>query len=198
VLGLKTVVAAIARVASVTFTGTTAVGSGNVVLTVDETTYTYATVADDTPTIVAAGLKALVNSDTTKVVNADNTAGKLTLTFILAGINTVTVGATSADVNITAGATAVETAGADAVHGDGVLVDSAATDGSQIARVILLDAVKTLVSETKPAPVAKTGEFNSLALIVGGSDTISDHLDSLSRLVGNAGIFATPNQSAIN
>jgi hypothetical protein len=198
VLGLKTVHAAIPRVASVTFSGTTAVGSGAVVLTVGAKTYTYTTVTGDTPTVVAAALKTLVNADSTRTVNATNTAGKLILTFIIAGVNTDTVGATSADANITAGATAVETAGVDAVHGDAVLVNSTSTDGSQVARVVLLDAVKTGASETKPAPVAKTGEFNSLALIVGGTDTISDHLDSLGRLAGNAGIFVSTNQAAIN
>ena len=198
VLGLKTVVAAIARVASITFTGTTAVGSGEVVLTVGSKTYTHMTTTGNTPTVVADALKALVNVDTSRVVNATNTAGKLVLTFIVPGANDETVGATSADVNITAGATAVETAGADALHGDGVLVDSAATDGSQVARVVLLDAVKTGSSETKPAPVAKTGEFNSLALTVGGTDTVADHLDSLGRLAGNAGIFVSTNQAAIN
>lgn len=82
--------------------------------------------------------------------------------------------------------------------GQAKLVDSAATDGSQTAKVVLLDAVKTEAAETKPAPVAKTGEFNSLALTVGGTDTISDHLDSLGRLAGNAGIFVSTNQAAIN
>lgn len=198
VLGLKTAVAAVARVASITFTGTTAVGSGDVVLTVGSKTYTYTTVAGDTPTLVAAGLVALVNADSTRLVNATNTAGKLILTFTLAGANTTTVSATSADTNITAGATAADVAGVTEVLGDAVLVDSTASDGSQIARVILLDAVVTKAGERKPAPVAKTGEFNSLALTVGGTDTVADHLDSLGRLAGNAGIFVSINQAAIN
>ena len=198
VLGLKTVVAAVVRVASITFTGTTAAGSGAVVLTVGSKTYTHTTTTGDTPTVVADALKALVNADPSRVVNATNTAGKLVLTFIVPGANDETVGATSADANITAGATAVETAGADALHGDGVLVNSNAVDGSQVARVVLLDDIKTGASETKPAPVAKTGEFNSLALTVGGTDTVADHLDSLGRLAGNAGIFVSTNQAAIN
>lgn len=198
VLGLKTVVAAVARVASITFTGTAAAGSGEVVLTVGSKTYTHTTTTGDTPTAVAAALKALVNADASRVVNAANTAGKLVLTFIVPGANTETVGATSADADIIAGATAADTAGVDAVHGDGVLVDSTAVDGSQVARVVLLDDVKTEASETKPAPVAKTGEFNSLALTVGGTDTVADHLDSLGRLAGNAGIFVSTNQAAIN
>lgn len=198
ILGFKTVVAAIARVASITFTGTTAVGSGEVVLTVGSKTYTHTTTTGDTPTEVAAALKALVNADTSRAVNATNTDGKLVLTFIVPGANDETVGATSADNNITAGATAADTAGADAVHGDGVLVDSTSVDGSQVARVVLLDDIKTEATETKPAPVAKTGEFNSLALTVGGTDTVADHLDSLGRLAGNAGIFVSTNQAAIN
>ena len=198
ILGLKTVVAAVARVASITFTGSTAVGSGDVALTVGPKTYTYTTVAGDTPTLVAAGLAALVNADSKRLVNATNTAGKLILTFILAGANTTTVSATSADTNITAGTTAADVAGVTEVLGDAVLVDSTASDGSQIARIILLDAVVTKAGERKPAPVAKTGEFNSLALTVGGTDTVSDHLDSLGRLAGNAGIFVSTNQAAIN
>ena len=198
VLGLKTVVAAIARVASITFTGTTAVGSGAVVLTVGPKTYTYTTVTGNTPTLVAAGLVALVNADATRLVNASNTAGKLILTFITLGANTTTVSATSADANITAGTTAADVAGVTEVLGDAVLVNSSSSDGSQVARLILLDAVETGVAERKPAPVAKTGEFNSLALTVGGTDTIADHLDSLGRLAGNAGIFVSTNQAAIN
>lgn len=198
VLGLKTVVAAVARVTSITFIGTTAAGSGAVVLTVGSKTYTHTTTTGGTPTEVAAALKALVNADTTRAVNATNTDGKLVLTFIVPGANDETVGATSADAAITAGATATDTAGADAVHGDGVLVDSTSVDGTQVARVVLLEAVKTEATETKPAPVAKTGEFNSLALTVGGTDTVADHLDSLGRLAGNAGIFVSTNQAAIN
>ena len=87
VLGLKTVVAAIARVDSITFTGSTAVGSGDVVLTVGSKTYTHTTTTGDTPTVVAAALKALVNADASRVVNATNTTGKLVLTFIVPGAN---------------------------------------------------------------------------------------------------------------
>lgn len=82
VLGLKTVVAAVARVASITFTGTTAAGSGAVVLTVGSKTYTHTTTTGDTPTVVAAALKALVNADASRVVNATNAAGKLVLSLI--------------------------------------------------------------------------------------------------------------------
>jgi len=198
ILGLKTVVAAVARVASITFTGTTAVGSGAVVLTVGSKTYTYTTVTGNNPTLVAAGLVALVNADATRLVNASNTAGKLILTFINLGANTTTVSATSADANITAGTTAADVAGVTEVLGDAVLVNSSSSDGSQVARLILLDAVETGAAERKPAPVAKTGEFNSLALTVGGTDTVTDHLDSLGRLAGNAGIFVSTNQAAIN
>ena len=198
ILGLKTVVAAVARVASITFTGTTAVGSGAVVLTVGSKTYTYTTVTGNNPTLVAAGLVALVNADATRLVNASNTAGKLILTFINLGANTTTVSATSADANITAGTTAADVAGVTEVLGDAVLVNSSSSDGSQVARLILLDAVETGAAERKPAPVAKTGEFNSLALTVGGTDTVADHLDSLGRLAGNAGIFVSTNQAAIN
>ena len=82
--------------------------------------------------------------------------------------------------------------------GQGKLVNSASTDGSQSAKLVLLEDVKTAVGETKPGPVAKTGEFNSLALIVGGTDDVADHLDSLGRLAGNSGIFVSTNQAAVN
>lgn len=82
--------------------------------------------------------------------------------------------------------------------GQAKLVDSASTDGSEVAKVVLLDAVTTGAAETKPAPVAKTGEFNSLALTFGGTDVVADHLDNLGRLAGNSGIFVSTNQAAIN
>ena len=136
------------------FTGTTAAGSGDS-LTVGSKTYTHTTTTGDTPTMVAAALKALVNADASRAVNATNTDGKLILTFIVPGANAETVGATSADSDIIAGATAADTAGVDAVNGDGVLVDSTAVDGSQVARVVLLDDIKTGASETKPHPWQK-------------------------------------------
>lgn len=82
--------------------------------------------------------------------------------------------------------------------GQGKLVDSTSTDGSQSAKLVLLEDVTTGAAETKPAPVAKTGQFNSLALIVGGTDDVADHLDNLGRLAGNSGIFVSTNQAAVN
>lgn len=198
VLGLKTIVAAIARVASVTLSGTTAVGGAAVTLTVGTVTYIYTTVTGDTPTVVAAALKALVNADPTRAVNATNTAGKLILTFIVPGVNTATVSVVSADANITAAASVNDTAGADMIEGDGVLVDSTHSDGSQVAKVILLEDITTGASERKPAPCATSGEFNSLALTVGGTDTLAQHLDTLGRLSGNNRVTIKTNQAAVN
>lgn len=197
VLGLKTVVAAVVRIASITFSGTTAVGSGAVVLTVGATTYTYHTVTGDTPTVVAAALKALVNADTARLVNATNTAGKLILTFIASGANTTTVSATSADANVTAGATAADQAGVTAVDGEAVLVDSTKSDGSQVAKVILLESTDTTTGSIQ-VPVADAGSFNRAALVVGGTDTLDMHLDTLGRLKGNDQVQTTTNVAAVN
>jgi len=55
------------------------------------------------------------------------------------------------------------------------LVDSTATDGSQVARYILLDKAVDATSAAKKATAALTGKFEEGELTFGGTDTIETH-----------------------
>ena len=55
------------------------------------------------------------------------------------------------------------------------LVDSSATDGTQVARYILLDRSVDATSAAKKAVAALTGMFNEGQLTFGGTDTIETH-----------------------
>jgi len=58
------------------------------------------------------------------------------------------------------------------------LVVSTATDGSQTAKYILSEDIDATSADVI-AQVYASGEFNSAALVFGGTDTVSDHADSL-------------------
>jgi len=58
------------------------------------------------------------------------------------------------------------------------LVASTATDGSQTAKYILMEDVDATSADVM-AQCYCSGEFNSAALVFGGTDTASDHADSL-------------------
>lgn len=62
------------------------------------------------------------------------------------------------------------------------LVNSANTDGSDIAEAVLAEArnVAAGADETN-VPIYETGEFNSGALTFGGSDTFTTHQDALKK-----------------
>ncbi|MCM3567858.1 head decoration protein [Neobacillus mesonae] len=62
--------------------------------------------------------------------------------------------------------------------GEGTTVNSTASDGSQTAYGVLADDVDA-TSETKPAAIYLTGEFNESALVFGGTDTADTHKASL-------------------
>ena len=79
-------------------------------------------------------------------------------------------------------------AGADLVRGSligvitasdkGALVSDASNDGSEVAEGILLDDVAA-ASEDKAGTIALTGDFNQLALTVGGSTAVADYAAAL-------------------
>jgi hypothetical protein len=73
----------------------------------------------------------------------------------------------------------------------GVLVDSAATDGTENPYCILAEDVDASEAEVE-APVYLSGEFNEDALVFGGSDTIADHRAALRDL----SLFTATNVSA--
>jgi hypothetical protein len=58
------------------------------------------------------------------------------------------------------------------------LVVSTATDGSQTAKYILAEDIDATSADVI-AQCYSSGEFNSAALVFGGTDTASDHADSL-------------------
>ncbi|AIF51250.1 head decoration protein [Pelosinus sp. UFO1] len=68
--------------------------------------------------------------------------------------------------------------------GKAVKVDSSKTDGSETAYAILSQDVDATSADTV-APVYLTGEFNSDALIFGGTDTQATHKSALRKI----GIF---------
>lgn len=75
--------------------------------------------------------------------------------------------------------------------GEGTIVNSAATDGSQTPYAILQEDVDA-TSEAKAASIYFTGEFNENALTFGGTDTADTHRKKLREI----GIFLKSNQEA--
>lgn len=74
-----------------------------------------------------------------------------------------------------------------------VVVNSAGTDdGRRTPYGILLEATDA-TSADKVAPVALSGEFNSAALVFGGSDTVATHKAALRDL----NIYVKTNQAAV-
>lgn len=64
--------------------------------------------------------------------------------------------------------------GIESATGEAVLVDSAATDGSQEADCILADTIDTTEDSVTYVAYA-SGRFNRKALVVGGSDDVEMH-----------------------
>lgn len=60
----------------------------------------------------------------------------------------------------------------------GKLCDSTAADGSEVAKYVLADDVDASEGDVV-AQCYQSGEFNREALIFGGTDTASDHEDTL-------------------
>lgn len=141
---VASVIAAVAAQFTVTLSGTPAVGE-EVTLSVDTKDYTYTVKADDTLTLVAAGLVALVTADTSKAFTAANTAGVITLTAVTAG-----TAANTAAIAVEAGDSGVSGAVTRSVSG----VDASG------------------INATVPAYV--TGQFNPEALIFATGTTAAD------------------------
>lgn len=141
---VASVIAAVAAKFTVELSGTPAVGE-EVTLSVDTKDYTYTVKADDTLTLVAAGLVALVTADASKAFTAANTAGVITLTAVTAG-----TAANTAAIAVEAGDSGVS----------GTVARS--TDG--------VDA--SGINATVPAYV--TGQFNPEALIFATGTTAAD------------------------
>ena len=90
---------------------------------------------------------------------------------------------TTSDIVVASGQTLVRGSvlGKKSADDTGVLVDSAATDGSQVPFCILAEDIDTSGGEAV-APVYLSGEFNEAALVFGGSDTIATHRATLREL----------------
>lgn len=64
--------------------------------------------------------------------------------------------------------------GIETATGEAILVDSAATDGSQEADCILADTIDT-TNESVTYVAYASGRFNRKALVVGGADDVEKH-----------------------
>lgn len=140
----KSVVAAVAAVKTVTLSGTP-VATKVVTLVIGSNSYAYTVQADDTATLVAAGLAALVNADGNAEFSAAAASGVITLTAGTAGTaaDDISISVTAGDSGVT-GVVAVVTAGVDS------------------------DGIDSLF------PVYLSGEFNPDALIFASGTTAED------------------------
>lgn len=59
------------------------------------------------------------------------------------------------------------------------LVNSANTDGSNVAEAVLAEDIPASTSDVTNVPIYETGDFNSAALTFGGSDLYTAHTDAL-------------------
>ena len=67
----------------------------------------------------------------------------------------------------------------DAGSGKYRLVNSANTDGSNVAEAVLAEDKTVGTSDVTNVPIYETGDFNSAALTFGGTDTYTTHADTL-------------------
>lgn len=140
----ESVVAAVAAVKTVTLSGTP-VATKIATLVIGANSYAYTVQIDDTATLVAAGLAALVNADGNAEFSAAAASGVITLTAVTAGTaaNNISISVTAGDSGVT-GVVAVVTAGVDS------------------------DGIDSLF------PVYLSGEFNPDALIFASGTTAED------------------------
>lgn len=140
----KSVVAAVAAVKTVTLSGTP-VATEVATLVIGANSYAYTVQTDDTATLVAAGLAALVNADGNAEFSAAAASGVITLTAVTAGTaaNDISISVTAGDSGVS-GVVAVVTAGVDS------------------------DGIDSLF------PVYLSGEFNPDALIFASGTTAED------------------------
>lgn len=172
---------------SVTFSGSPT-ATKKVAVTIGGVKFEYTIAADDTATLVAAGLKALINNATTgsKLVTADNTSGKLELEAKDNGVegNYIEIVATPGDGSgVTAGDVTVETVGQLAGEELVEIVDAeSGTAAYQEPAGVLLEDI----DEGKSGVAAFTGEFNAAALIFKEGQSINNFKVKLRKI----GIFA--------
>lgn len=146
---------------------------------------------DGTCTGVTAGAKVKAGGYTLNCVLAATNGG----TFeVMApdgrqiGLAMVGVAFTSDEINLTINDGTTDFAVGDIFTittpaGAGTLasVNSAAVDGTAIVHSVLLESTDASGGDVA-CPVALTGEFNSNALSVGGSDTVAQHKDAMREL----------------
>lgn len=172
---------------SVTFSGSPT-ATKKVAVTIGGVKFEYTIAADDTATLVAAGLKALINNATTgsKLVTADNTSGKLEFEAKDNGVegNYIEIVATPGDGSgVTAGDVTVETVGQLAGEELVEIVDAeSGTAAYQEPAGVLLEDI----NEGKSGVAAFTGEFNAAALIFKEGQSINNFKVKLRKI----GIFA--------